>query len=246
MHPHDPILQRRLPETTGLDRLPGTAPVGPADWILRDEAFAGQMALRDRLITERPGDVLRLAAPARDAADELLDEVLGTVIGRDGYSLGEARVTRPDGVTVTIDRAAPLATAGRLVQEDLCLLTRGESGEHLLTGAVLCFPASWSLEDKFNRPLTRIHDPVKEYDGAVARRVQRLFDAIRPAIPLVRFNLLRYADPALHQPLAEGAHRERPGRGGYLRSERQCLLRLPNTGAVVFSIHTYVVRAPDK
>jgi hypothetical protein len=28
---------------------------------------------------------------------------------------------------------------------------------------------------------------------------------------------------------------------GYLRSERQCLVRLPRTGAVIFTIHTCVV-----
>jgi len=31
------------------------------------------------------------------------------------------------------------------------------------------------------------------------------------------------------------------GSAPYLRSERQSILRLPDTGAVVFSIHTYVV-----
>ena len=39
----------------------------------------------------------------------------------------------------------------------------------------------------------------------------------------------------------EGA---RPAEGGdypYLRSERQCVLRLPETRACVFSIHTYVM-----
>ena len=30
-----------------------------------------------------------------------------------------------------------------------------------------------------------------------------------------------------------------------MRSERQCLVRLPQTGAVVFAIHTYVVRMAD-
>ena len=31
----------------------------------------------------------------------------------------------------------------------------------------------------------------------------------------------------------------------FMRSERQCLLRLPQSGAVVFTIHTYVVRLED-
>ena len=54
-------------------------------------------------------------------------------------------------------------------------------------------------------------------------------------------NWLTYDDPELHQPRREGEKRPRPRDHGYVRSERQCLLRLPQTGAVLFSIHTYVV-----
>ncbi|MCY4290646.1 MAG: DUF3445 domain-containing protein, partial [Roseovarius sp.] len=31
----------------------------------------------------------------------------------------------------------------------------------------------------------------------------------------------------------------------YLRSERQCILRMPKTRACIFSIHTYVLGNPD-
>jgi hypothetical protein len=113
----------------------------------------------------------------------------------------------------------------------------------VLTAAVLCFPASWSLDQKFLRPLISIHQPVDSYSGDIARRVQRLFDAIRPDQVLWRANSLLYADPDLYQPRREGESRPRPGPAApYVRSERQCLRRLPDSGAVVFSIHTWVVR----
>jgi hypothetical protein len=147
---------------------------------------------------------------------------------------------------VPLDRDAPLLTLGRLVQEDLCLL-EARGAEHVLTGAVLCFPASWTLSQKIGRPLAGIHVPVAGYAGDLARRVQRLFDAIRPEQPLMRFNALLYADPTLHQPRREEEVRTRPPASEkvFLRSERQCLLRLPVTGAVLFSIHTFVVRVAD-
>ena len=76
----------------------------------------------------------------------------------------------------------------------------------------------------------------------LARRVQRLFDALHPDRPLWRANALFYHDPALYQPRREDDPRPAPpGRADYLRSERQSLLRLPETRAVVFSIHTWVV-----
>ena len=53
----DPILQSRLTDPPWALRagtkLPGTGPVEADDWIRADDAFAEQMALRDRLIAER-------------------------------------------------------------------------------------------------------------------------------------------------------------------------------------------------
>ena len=111
-----------------------------------------------------------------------------------GYVISAKEVRRPDGVRVPLDRADPMATLGHLVQEDLCLMEkRGQ--QHVLTAAVLCFPASWRLADKIGRPLTAIHAPVAEYDDALARRVQRLFDGVQPGRPLWRFNALAMPIP---------------------------------------------------
>ena len=74
---------------------------------------------------------------------------------------------------------------------------------------------------------------------------QRLFDAIRPGQALWRMNALVYDDPTLFQPRPEGAARPKPVDRTYMRCERQCLVRLPASGAVLFSIHTYLVRVAD-
>lgn len=243
----EPILQSRLPHAAWMDprtaRLPGILPVEGDDWLRVDDAYAGQMAERDRLLTDRREAVHALMDQARPAALELLGMILDWCRGQPGFAVAQDHVTRPDGVTVALDRDDPLATAGRLVQEDLCILQH-EGEEHVLTGAVLCFPASWMLSEKVGRPLVAIHIPVTHYSGDVARRVQRLFDAIRPEQPLWRMNALTYADPTLHQPRSETDRRPRPKaeERRFMRSERQCLIRLPQTRAVVFTIHTYVVR----
>ncbi len=241
-----PILQVRLPVLPWMDprirRLPGILPVEGQDWLRQDDAYAAQMALRDQLIAERPDAVHALAPEARPAADELYALILDWLRAAAGFAVGRDTIRRPDGVTVPLDPDQPLLTLGRLVQEDLCLMeSAGE--EYYLTGAILCFPASWSLAQKIGRPLTGIHDPVPAYDQDIARRVARLFDAIRPEQPLWRMNFLTYDDFVLHQPRSEGEQRPQPTDHVYIRSERQCLLRLPATRAVVFTIHTYVVDA---
>ena len=245
---HPPILQDRLPHLAWLDartaRLPGIQPVIGDDWLRVDEAFGAQMAERDRLIADHAGQVHGLTATAFAAAAELYDRVLAVLQHSPGYAVGRDHLIRPDGIPVVLDRAQPLRTLGRLVQEDLCLLQK-VGDEHVLTGAILCFPASWTLAQKLGRPMRAIHDPVDDYTDDIARRVQRMFDAIRPDQPLWRMNYLTYADPTLHQPRLEFDKRPRPAADlrVYVRSERQCLLRLPVSQAVVFSIHTYVVRA---
>lgn len=224
-------------------RLPGTVPL-VGDWVQRDEAFAGQMAERDRLIAARADAVHGVLPDARQAADELYAVVLEKLRADGGYEVGPREVRRPDGVRVDLAPDAPLLTLGRLVQADLCLM-QAQGGEHVLAGAVLCFPASWTLAQKLGQPLTGIHRPVQAYDDGMARRVQRLFDAVRVGQPLMRFNALVYDDPTLHQPRLEGVERPRPVARSYLRSERQCLVRLPQSGAVVFAIHTCLVRMDD-
>ena len=235
------ILQQRLPYDVEAKRaLPGIAPLDMAEWLLVDEAFSAQMAERARLLSERRDDVLAVTDGAGPAMSELLQYVLDWLAENGaGYDISAKEVRRPDGVTVRIDREDPMGTLGHLVQEDICLLEkRGE--EHVLSAAVLCFPASWRLAEKIGRPLTAIHVPVPEYDDKLARRVQRLFDGVQVDRPLWRFNALNYADAVLHQPRS----RVQPSETAdlpYLRTERQCVLRLPETRACVFSIHSYVL-----
>jgi hypothetical protein len=227
------ILQNALPEAqTGDPRLPGTMPCEPDDWLRVDEAYAAQMAYRTQLLEEHPQAVLR---ESNDAGKEVLEEAL-RILPKLGFAVSDTGVTCPDARMVKIDWDAPLRTLGHLVQEDICILEK-RGPEHVLTGAALCFPASWRLAEKIDRPLIDIHAPVPGYDANIARRVQRLFDGVRVGRPLWRFNKLAYADANLHQPYKRQVSDQKP----FIRSERQCILRLPRTNAVVFTIHTFVV-----
>ena len=237
-----PVFQSSIPYDPRIDRrLPGVQPLGDAPWIVVDDRYAEQMALRDRLISDSPQAVLARTGSAKNAEQELFDLVLGNL--PDGFDLKRDSIVRPDGVSVPLDRDHPMATLGRILQEDLCLMHKGRDEDaHRLISAVLCFPARWNVHDKIGKPLVPIHAPVAEYDGDVARRVQRLFDGIQVGRPIWRYNKLWDQDPALHQPKPR---HERPKwvreTAPFMRSERQCLVRLPQTKAILFSIHTYIL-----
>lgn len=227
----EPILQSQLSFAPWMEertrRLPGVVPMAYEDWLLVDDAYAAQLAYKAQLLRQQRDAVLRMAPDALPAAQELLDVALAHA---------------PDGIAqAPIDRDAPLETLARLFQEDFVILQK-HGDEHILTAALLCFPASWSLAEKFGKPLTAIHDPVVEYDAAIARSVERMFSAIRVEQPLMRGNVLIYGDPDLHHPKRGSDTLREAGQVGYVRSERQCMVRLAKTRAVVFSIHTSLLR----
>ena len=237
----DAVLQSRLPYTPwadpALSRMPGMRPVeGP--WIVVDDAYEGQMAARARLMNERRDDVL-IALPGAEApAAELAETVLSDL--PEGFRRADGAVRRPDGVTVQ-ETGEPLDFLGRLVQEDLLLLQK-HGDEHVLIAGLLCFPANWTLREKIGHPLTRIHRPVAEYDDALARRVQRLFDHARAGQPMWRANVLAHSTAELFHARPEADPREDVALPPpFLRSERQTVLRLPRTGAVLFAVHTTIV-----
>lgn len=239
-------LHRHLPEDMRACRaLPGIQPErGP--WLRVDEAYAGQMARRCALLSARPEEVLYLDPMAEAGVAELLETALGMLPGLGFERLGDC-VTCPDGRKVDVSSTPPLETLGRLFQNDFVLMEQRRH-QHVLTAAVLCFPASWLLSEKAGRPLVDIHVPVHDYTPELARRVQRLFDGIKAGQPLWRFNRLWYDDPELFQPRSASAPRRvgsRQTTGPFYRSERQTLLRLPDSQAVVFAIHTYVLARKD-
>lgn len=240
----EPVLQRHLPFAPWADprtrRLPGILPLDMADWLRVDDAYAAQMALRDRLIADRRAEVVGQTPLAAAAVDELYAFTLDRL--RAGFQRQGNGMRRPDGVVVPLDPGAPLATLGRLVQEDLCLMQEDGQGEHLLSAAVLCFPAGWRLAEKLGRAMMRIHLPVEKYTDDIGRRVQRLLDGVRVETPLWRANAHLSRAP-LFNPLPEDHPKDMVEEGAmpFVRSERQCLIRLPQSRAVLFSIHTYLV-----
>ena len=237
------ILQKTIPFDVSSEKpLPGISPLNPDAWLMIDDAYRAQMALRETLIKERRDAVIAIDPAALPAAQELLQEVI-TFFTKSGLMHENNQIVRtPDGRRVLVNYDDPMGCMGQIAQNDFAIMEK-RGDEHVLTAAVLCFPASWLLAEKFMRGLIGIHDPVGPYNDQIARRVQRLFDGIQVDRPLWRFNALRYADPALFQPRSMYARRAAEERHAarYLRSERQTLIRLPKTRAVVFGIHTFVV-----
>ncbi len=238
--PAFPFLNGPWRMSMGLRRLP------PEDWIRIDADHDVQMQLRDRLLAEQR-EAVAAALPGSEAGcAEVLRMLADFLPGRFAerwHRVGGRLIDRLNGREVTLDHDQPLVSAGRLVQEDLCLMRKRPSG-YELAAAVLCFPSHWRLADKLGRPMSAIHAPVPDFDARLQPTAERFMAGLDPGQPVWRMNwsiaetdeLFLPGDRAQRMFDAEGEVGDRL----FLRVERQTLRRLPQSGDILFTIHTWV------
>lgn len=206
----------------------GLRALGDRPLLVADAARADELAEKRRLWQARPHEVFAAEA----ATEEAGAEVLALVVGR-------LHAEGLDAPGVDPPPAHPLARAGLVVQEDLCLLDHRADAWHLVAGSV-SFPSHWRLADKLGRPLAALHSPVAHYADELADRVDTVHDRLDPQRPLVRRNWSVHARADRFAPEAPPPEEllAIPTERWWLRSERQVLASLPETGAVLFTIRT--------
>ncbi|WP_051330053.1 heme-dependent oxidative N-demethylase family protein [Niveispirillum irakense] len=227
----------------------GLRALAPDEWFAPDAGWSAQLARRTALLGQRKWDVLALMPEAAPAADEVLAMLFAHL---PTYHPGWFRVEE-DGLfsAITNDRFFPadfdhpLHLLGHLLPDDLCLLTPSAGGWRL-TGGVVCFPSHWLLPHKLGKPLPGIHRPVPGYDAKLAMPVDRFFDNLNPGRIVWRANWGLSDDPDLfqpggkaHLPAAEAITPANAGQRLFLRVEKQTLVKLPQSGAVLFTIRTH-------
>lgn len=224
----------------------GLAPCDEADWIEPDALLSQHLLEKDRLLTEASETVYRTTSGMTEAETELVSLLA------DHLPRHHPHLYRRDGNAITVMPMkrqfdltgvghAPLTLAGRLAQEDFCLIRPLTDGTHELGAACLCFPSSWSLAEKIGRPLEAVHGPVPGYRADLADRVNRLFTRLPAGRILCRTNWSLDEGPALHRPQPHSHDRWLAENGDpldhvFVRTERQTVRRLPETGVIVFTI----------
>lgn len=207
----------------------GTRALAAGSWLVGGDDVDAQLALKRVLLAERH-DVV---------AAELTDAPTARAVREAAALVASGRSVRGH-----LDpELPPLEAAALLVPEDLCVLLPAD-GRWCLAAGVVAFPSMWRLRDKLGLPLAAVHGPVPFYAEELAERVDRFLDRLRPDAAVWRRNWFVHACAELHLPEPPAAL----SRGGsavpeglWLRSERQTLRRLPDTGAVLFTIRTQQV-----
>jgi hypothetical protein len=218
---HAPYAGRNRPFTIAL------SPLDPSDWIEVDDRREADLAEKAAIIA-READVVR-AEPGMAAAEEEVRERIAAHLAARGIPAGPPA---PDG-------SSPLVEAALMVQDDLVLMRRGPEGWRLAS-AVLAFPSSWSLAEKFGRPMDGIHADVPGWAGPMGVRVARIFDHLAPDAPVWRLNWSLQSGGGLRQARAKQVVNHGPDRDPdaalLVRVERQTLVKLPHSGDILFTI----------
>lgn len=218
---------RHAPWEAGADFAIGLAPVDEAAWLEGGEADPA--ARKDPLLAAHPGLVWAETEGSRRGQQEALELV-------EGATAQAAR--RPD--------LPPLLAAARLVPDDLVLMEKG-GGDWRLTALSLTAPTFFSAGEVIGKSLAELHGPVAGFETRFLRRVQRIFDGLRPELILQRRNWTLVNSPESFTPQAAPIRARigdiAPAAAGealFLRVERQSLRRLPRTGGALFTIRVWL------
>lgn len=218
-------------------------------WIEQDADLEADLREKRRLLSELRDRVFVELPASRPAQAEARERVAGALVALDPTRyrragdcfelpfLGESHDFAAD--------APPLEMASRWLQEDLCIM-EGEGANWRLTAGSVCFPTRWDLVPRLGMPMTEIHENVPRYEERLSHSADRFFDGMRDGRVFRRANWSLVDDLALYQPGGKGRTAPDPsldatnaGEKVWLRVEHQTLQRLPETGAILFTIRIH-------
>jgi dimethylamine monooxygenase subunit A len=146
---------------------------------------------------------------------------------------------------------APLIAAARLVSDDLVIMEYVD-GQWINSACCLCNPTFFSAHFAHGKSLEVLHGPVPDGDFGLAARVGRVFTNLATDTILERHNWTVQWSDARYTPdgtplrdAAASADIAQANEHLFLRVERQTIRKLPQSGAVLFTIRIRLTKLAD-
>jgi hypothetical protein len=254
---------RYFPFTSFFDTKMGTVPLPHNTPVVEvDEHYQNEVKLKRSLLQQHPSYYYQSSPTTLTTQWEVVEKILTSL----STAYPNAFTFRQDehhcfwenkklAETIEFDMGdlatlpfEPLDWVGRQVQEDLLIL----DGTSILQAGQLCFPSGWDLSSKFGLDFLELHGPVPAIMGPMLQSASQLIERIPSSKPIARNNWgyrisdqldlsTRHTDTYLHQLKRQAPEitEHTAGHKIFLRSERQILSRLPVSGWILFTIHTY-------
>ena len=199
----------------------------PADFFKPGRDSAAVLAERRKWLAESPHDYAILPESAQPAWAEFC--------GLAGEWIGQPVPSDP-------------VRGGGLLEPDVVVMTRDESGIFRLRGGVVVFPSHWALADKLEQTLLEVHGVVPGLNTAIGSAIDRYLDRLRPGFAAERSNWGLAATDAMN--LHPATHPVRLVQGMsvddiWLRIEDQSLSLLPKSDAILFGIRIESIRLTE-
>ena len=139
---------------------------------------------------------------------------------------------------VPLDDKASAASLGRAWEPDFVVL----DGELRVQAGCVCFPSFWSLPEKLGQAIDLVHAPVPGLNAEVGAKIRVFLERLKPGEVWERWNWGLAATPERN--CHPSVQRPRLGPSATLattwfRVEHQALVRLPETGAILFGIRIH-------
>jgi dimethylamine monooxygenase subunit A len=207
-------------------------------WIEIDEEYEIELAEKRELLTNRKSEVFAALPAGLAGSVEVLEKLL--------EFLPEHFPQKFSSPIIPDKSLHPLEAASLLVQEDLVIMSPQDE-QWVLTAASVCFPSRWDLASKVGANMHGIHEPVPHYEDRIGYATDAMFTKLTSDRPVWRINWTVLDSPDLFQPAVTGRKARKHsgqtvaefGDSTYFRTERQTLWKLPNSGDILFTIHTY-------
>ena len=150
---------------------------------------------------------------------------------------------REKDTTLAASTATQCAVLGCHWEPDFLILKLETGGQVRLVGGCVCFPSSWSLEEKIGQPIDVVHGVVPGLNSAIGAQIQGFLAKLRPGLAWLRSNwgVTRSAELNQHPTrklprLDETITMDQV----WLRLEHQALMALPRSNGVLFGIRLEV------
>jgi hypothetical protein len=160
----------------------------------------------------------------------------------------EEMVEATTGITVAEGELSNKAIClGENLEPDFLLLLPDGKNVKLVAG-VVCFPSSWSLEEKIGRPIQEIHAMVPGLNANLGNPIQNFLLKLKPGFSWNRRNwgLSCSGDRNHHPALGLKPMDEKIElKDVFFRVEEQSLVLMPKSGGIIFGIRLKIIPLSD-
>ena len=174
-------------------------------------------------------------------AEPVLNEAIAAAAG-----WGTIPASQAESIQREPSPSVRLRMLGERWEPDILLMRADE--DIRLVGGAICFPSSWSVEEKIGKPIHEIHQAVPGLNAALSGPIQNFLARLRPGAAWMRENWGLSSSPARNQhpslktpPLPDAPALSQ----SWLRIEEQALVALPQSGGILFGIRIVVVRLDE-